>query len=722
VGGRASPGPVTIATAAPPEASFDALRALGIRQVLGLRAAGAEAVAAGCATRTLCLRGGATVALAGAGDPRAALAAALDRSGWARVVLTLDGAEAVVRGELERRAADAAAAIVRAVQDGRRFVVPPREHLLWNAGAQPRLLALRLAPPPPGDAAAAQALSDFAAALASRGLPFSLTLAEGAAGPSDCVVAGPGAPPQATAAPPPCRVLSRQPVEAESASAGGTSAVGAGAGGAGAGADILLSPFAGAVYDGGGRLIRGEIPLAAADPLLTGEGAMRDGLIVAAPVDYGSSEARAATLDHLERLARLDGTRVLDVRGFVATAVAPDPVLDRLRRAHGLDLAPPPDEETEREALRADARLAWRFFERFSIDASGLCADTAHVGAGSTWLHGELTMWDLGSLIAAVMSAHELGLIDDLAYSARARQLVRALPVVTIAGLRLPAEVIDSGSAAPLSGNFNACDTGRLLAVLRNLDAHPMSQGLAAPVVARWDLEGVIRDGQIHSVVGGRHVPRMRSHCAHYTARALRAWGHGAGSPYEVALDGSPTDRDMRLLHAAAEIGPIGAEPLLLEGLEMGFSPPAALLARVLDAAQRDDHAATGVLRAVSEAPLDRAPWFTYQGLALSDAVDAWRVDAVAADPAHRTPEFRRETALVNTKAAYLWAALHPSAHAARLVRHVRAAAAQPDLGFAPGVFAATGRGMPGYVDVNTNGIVLSAIAHLLRGRRPASD
>ena len=101
------------------------------------------------------------------------------------------------------------------------------------------------------------------------------------------------------------------------------------------------------------------------------------------------------------------------------------------------------------------------------------------------------------------------------------------------------------------------------------------------------------------------------------------------------------------------------------------------------------------------------------------------KIDDVDPDPglypgfdASLRAAFRKETLLVNTKAAYLWTAARPGSYATMLARHVRDRARLEGMGFSPGVFTATGKAMPGYADVNTNGIVLAAIAFILRGRR----
>jgi hypothetical protein len=452
--------------------------------------------------------------------------------------------------------------------------------------------------------------------------------------------------------------------------------------------------------------------------LLKGTDRMRDAILSIGSEDYRTPAAVGATLDLLRRFQADPATRLVDLSGFLQATVTSDVIFDLLRgsRRDAVELADP--EPLSAEDWMADARHAWTFFERFSNASTGLCVDTADVQGNDTWLHRELTMWDLGSLIAGVMSAHELGLIPDAAFVARAEQLVRALPVAAIGGRLLPSEVISSETGRSLSTDFNACDTGRLLSVLRELDAHPLTAGLAQEKSRLWDLESVILDKHVHSVVRGALRDRFRSHCAHYTARAFRNRGFDVASPYEVPDMPSRTDHEMLLLQSVGDLGALGAEPLLFEALEMGMSKPSDLLASVLFSAQKHGFERTGTLYCASEAPLNREPWFTYQGLNISAAEDRWMVTAATEDVRFDTPEFRKATALVNTKAAYLWAAHEPGPYSTLLTRHVRVRARLDGIGFSPGVFLATGNGMSGYADINTNGVVLEAIAFIMRGRK----
>ncbi|MBE0412777.1 DUF3131 domain-containing protein [Yoonia sp.] len=659
--------PVTIATNAPLLSNFDALRCLGIRNVLTLSAAQSVS-SAGCAERVVCLRGGQRMVVADVANPTPWIEGTFAAPGWRQIVFSLAGIENLPAPDVRLRAQRAADAIGRMLNSGRHFAALPRDHALWFGDDQMRFVAVRIAP---GTAATAAAMTTIKDTLLALGITVTDT-----------------APPDIATA-----------------------------------TDLVLLPGAGHAFDDRGRFIRGETALSHAADLTRHPNLMRDAIITIKPQDYATVAARKATLDTLRAVQQLPGTRFVDMPAFVAATVTPDPVFDLLRetRRDSKDASEDPEALTHDELL-ADARHAWTYFDRFTVAATGLCVDTVDVQVGYTWLHRELTMWDFGSLISAVMAAHELGLIPDTEFIARSALLVGALPVARIGGLMLPSEVISADTTAALSSDFNACDTGRLLNVLRAFDAHPLIRGIAADKIARWDLDGVVVDGHVHSVVKGRLVDRFRSQCAHYTALAFRSRGIEAASPYEVADADSKTDREMQLLQSLIGLDPLGAEPLLLEALEIGLSEPSAMLADVLFGAQRREYESTGALTSMSEAPINREPWFTYQGLNIASSEERWVVNATSANPRFATPAFRREIRLVNTKAAYLWAATRPSAYSTLLARHVRDRARLDGIGFSPGVFVATGQAMPGYSDVNTNGIVLEAIAYLLRGRMPRKD
>lgn len=708
----ALPRMVTAVTDVPgPPGRFDALRALGLRNVLAVTPGASWATSVACDGGALCLQGGVRLPVGAAAQVLGDWLARFDRpEAYALAVLDAGDLATLAEGAIRTEAEALAARIVGPVQAGTVYAVPPREHLGWFDPSKGRWIGLRLVLPPTGDDAAALGFADLRAALDAAGLPYALGGATGDAPGGDA----PFCPDTGDAGLPDWVAARLAPCAAGDPGATGAQAL------AQAGLGVLIgprTPGTPAVDDDG--LIRRTETWNPADLALAPRGA--DLLLALTPSAYRDADLRARTLAALRLAAADPMTRLRPVTALAADLIPDDPVLALLRetRATRQLARAEADAAGDRDRLMADAAQAWRYVETHAEPLTGLCPATVHVTADGSYAYRTLTMWDMGSLIHGTIAAQELGLIADADFVARAEALVRALPATRIGGAMLPNETIASDRIATLSDDFNICDTGRLLGALRVLDAHPLVQGIAAPVVAGWDLARMAPGGRPQSVREGQLRDSFGSHCTHYTALAFRAWGSGMASPYEVEETGSPTDRRMRLLYAAADIGALGAEPLLLEAVETGLSAPSAALAEVLHAAQLRATAATGLPVCVSESPLDRAPWFVYAGLRLNDAARRFEVRANSDDPAYQTEEFQRSTLLVSTKAAFLWAAVQPDAHARRCLALVRDHAPVATGGFSPGVHAATAQGMPGYADINTSGVVLEAVAYVLRGRRP---
>ena len=124
----------------------------------------------------------------------------------------------------------------------------------------------------------------------------------------------------------------------------------------------------------------------------------------------------------------------------------------------------------------------------------------------------------------------------------------------------------------------------------------------------------------------------------------------------------------------------------------------------------------TGGLKCASEAPLNFPPWFSYQGLRFGDLGEAaWVVRGLGGAEGQETPAFRARAEILSTKSAYLWAALRQHDWCDRLLRLMRDKARIEGLGFSVGIFTNTMEAMPEYTDLNTNGVILTAIGHALR-------
>lgn len=427
--------------------------------------------------------------------------------------------------------------------------------------------------------------------------------------------------------------------------------------------------------------------------------------------------ARNALKSQLLALARSGINRIVPVSEFGQEIVPHGAELDRQRRTVAMrprtQNRPTRLTGSERNTLLEDAKIAWTYFEQNTIEATGLCPATVNFSPRDGRKHPTVTMWDVGSHINALVAASQLGLISQKGFDRNISQILTQVRGRSSQGRLLPQGWLRVDRQKWGNRNFDGSDAGRLLASFENLRRFAKLGDRLGELVDTWDLDQIVVDGEVNSVTDGKLHSVFRSHSAHYSARAFRLWGTDVRSPYEVTEGLSPHDGQMALLEAASWIGPLGAEPLLLEAMEIGMSEESAYLAEVLFAAQFEEFEESGRFMAVSEGPIDVAPWFTYQGLQLDATKRTWALDTVGHDDKYMQPAFWRENLVISSKAAFLWAAYKPHDYSSQLLQHVRANA-RTKRGFASSIFSRTGRVTENYTDLNTNAVILQSIARML--------
>ena len=446
---------------------------------------------------------------------------------------------------------------------------------------------------------------------------------------------------------------------------------------------------------------------------LSSEDTISEGVILIAPEAVSTTAERNIVYRVLADLADGGGAEIVPLDRFALDRLPDDPLMPtffrtELHRSMRSASVPPPQNDIDE--LRADALVAWRYFQLGTNNATGFCPSTTSGGSSATEFDS-VTMWEAGSQFNAFMAALDLGLIDKDEFAQRSKAVLKTLRRVTRDG-RLPPEWIDIARARG-SRNFNSFDTGRLLLSLDRLRRHPLAPPDIETLVASWDFSKVIKDRRLYSIKSGKLVDDFGSNYTEYAARGLRAWGHDVSSPF-AGIGGSVTaDDQMALLYTVARIGPIGAEPALLELLDAGPSPTADYLADVLLAAQSDEYDRTGRLIYPSETPIDRPPWFAFQGYVVDKRDDAWAIKFDDQDAKYNTPAFKKAARANSTKAAYLWQALRPGAFSARLVRRTRAIA-RSKVGFLSAIYVEGEIPTAAYSDLNTNSVILQAIASMI--------
>jgi hypothetical protein len=365
-----------------------------------------------------------------------------------------------------------------------------------------------------------------------------------------------------------------------------------------------------------------------------------------------------------------------------------------------------------------DARMAWTYVENNTIPTTGLA------NAVDGFQH--VTTWDIASLIGAVYSAHELGLIGDVAYDERIRKILGTLaqmPLFDGAAFNKfydgqTGQMVDrSFKPTPTGYGWASTDMGRLLVWLRILAVNqPQYADQAAAIVKRIDMTRIIKNGNLEAIDLDPTTGAIRYYAEtglgyeQYAASGFALWGHravdalNAGANATVAkVQGVDVAVDKR------GTGRITSEPYIMMGLETGwYSPTLREHATNVLAAQQARYDQTGIMTIVSEDHLRDAPYFFYY-YSLYNAGRTFAVDGPDAGTFVENPRW------VSSKAAFAWRSLMPTPYTNAAVEAVRAAAI-PGKGWGAGVYEGS-ESPTGETNLNTAGLILESLAYRRTGR-----
>ncbi|MCI2399910.1 DUF3131 domain-containing protein [Aliiroseovarius subalbicans] len=475
---------------------------------------------------------------------------------------------------------------------------------------------------------------------------------------------------------------------------------------------VLDGPFPGLST----QILRERIELAASPS--------EDVVLLVPQKGFSKPDDASALVEALVGIGKSGQFNLLDMGQHLATVTVKSEQARLLRAARRWPARQDTDEmnAAKRGLLIDDAKSAWSFIERLTNPDTGLVPATAWLENDATFAYEFSTMWDNGSLVLAILSAHSIGLLSDAEFSTRIEAVLGGLATGVFNGLRLPKGLTSTDGAAYGDDKYNASDTARLLVSLHLLKKYAKTDLGIDGILDGWDLNETIRDGVPLTVRGSRLVSSYRSNYAGYIARAFGLWGYPVSSPYSDPKPGSAFDQGVDVLHEVAEFGPIGTEPHLLEAVELGASDLASVASDALFAAQVEEYLSTGKLVCVSEGPVNREPWFVYQGYQIGEDQDHWTFETLDPSPRFKTKGFIRAIDMLNSKAAFLWSAHRPGEYSDLLIARVREKAKAGPLGFSPGVFSVTGTSDQVYSDINTNSVILEAIAYRLNGGKPCAE
>jgi hypothetical protein len=372
---------------------------------------------------------------------------------------------------------------------------------------------------------------------------------------------------------------------------------------------------------------------------------------------------------------------------------------------------------TERE--REWARVAWTYFQNNVDPATGL--------PGSVEKFPSATMWDTGSYLLAVISAHQLQLIDRAEFDLRISTALRSLAKLPLFDKQLPNKAYNTktlqmtdytNQPSERGVGWSVIDIGRILVPMNVLVwQYPQHAEAARQVVASWQVADLTRDGELFGArvdKAGKTelVQEGRLGYEQYAAKTFSLMGLDvtASSNYtrqiaHVDVYGVKVAHDRRIPRLFGAHNYVISEPYVLDGLEFGWDTASRELAWRVYHAQQRRFERTGVLTAVTEDHIDQKPYFVYNTV-FSDG-KVWNTITETGDDASA---FRA----LSVKAAFGWYALFGDDYSRKLVEAV-AGLHDRERGWYGGLYEASGKTNKS-VNANTNAVVLQSLAFIEKG------
>lgn len=357
------------------------------------------------------------------------------------------------------------------------------------------------------------------------------------------------------------------------------------------------------------------------------------------------------------------------------------------------------------------ARTAWRFIEENTDEGTGLVRATPN--------YPNATTWDMGSALAGIYSAHELGIIDDAEYERRMGKMLATLAELPLFDGVAYHKVyaVANGAMVDNEGNpdrdgyaWSATDLGRFLlwlAIIERTD--PEHAELARRVAQRVDPTRIIKEGYLYGEDNTRSKPFLEGRIGYeqYAARGFAAWGWRAEKALNLMTNADPVDVwGVTIYEDGRGLDRVVSEPFVLLGLETGWDDSTrALSGRLLDL-QEERYKRTGQVTIASEDAVDVAPHYFYYYCIYCNG-KPFVIDI------HTPGQTLDEPRWVSTKNSFGWHALLPRPYTELAIETVQPA--RTSRGWQSGVFEKSHK-PTGTHDINTAAIILEAALYAKRG------
>ncbi|MEQ1485041.1 DUF3131 domain-containing protein [Methyloglobulus sp.] len=364
------------------------------------------------------------------------------------------------------------------------------------------------------------------------------------------------------------------------------------------------------------------------------------------------------------------------------------------------------------------ARIAWKFFE------NNYQAETGLVNAADKY--PSTTMWDTGSALGATIAAYDLGFISEKDFDDRIILMLGSLYELKLFQNIAPNKVYDTVKGTMVDYKNRPTETGigvsaldlaRMISWLNILaGTHPKHAISAKNVMLRWDLNQLIKDGQMYGLAADpvtqeiRFLQEGRLGYEQYAGKVFKMIGFDqkVSSTYNNEFKAITNIYDVPIAYDSRDPRKYGAynyvvtESYVMDVFEHGYDVETEPLTNNIYQVQKQRWLRTGQVTAVSEDNIDRKPRFVYN--TIFAAGSPW--NAIT-----DTGKDMEELKTVSTKAALAMAYLYPDDDYSQELLNTISTAYDPERGWFSGIYE-KGQGYNDVFTCNTNGIIMTTMLY----------
>lgn len=365
------------------------------------------------------------------------------------------------------------------------------------------------------------------------------------------------------------------------------------------------------------------------------------------------------------------------------------------------------------------AKIAWRYFENNTHEATGLVNSVDGYPAA--------TLWDTASYLLGLIAAERLEIVEKDEFNRRMKLVLASLSKLELHDDQLPNKSYNAATLAMVDYTNNvtergigwsALDIGRLFVPFNILVwQYPEFTLDVNNVIKSWDMEAMVVNGVLYGAEVTEEgltnfVQEGRIGYEEYAAKSVGLLGMDVSEAllyndflqYE-SISGVEIPTDNRLPEIFKAHNYVVSEPYILDAIEYGGDQVSKEFAYRVYQAQENRYTNQGIITAVSEDNIDQAPYFVYNTVFSNGK--AWNA---ITDTGEDASEFRT----VSTKAALGWYLLYETPYTEKLKQYIENNF-DPEKGWYSGIYEKDGS-INTAITANSNAIILEALQYKVNG------